>query len=93
MTSIQIASNPFAQMMDPQAVIAAVERSARLQGLQSRVCRPLDKPLGPTAEAEAEAGGAGGETAAFDASLDAASEPDGAASEPDAIADSDSVRT
>lgn len=64
MTSIQIASNPFAQMMDPQAVIAAVERSERLQALQSRVCRPLDRPLGPV---EAD-----GEAASFDASVDAA---------------------
>ena len=61
MTLTQIASNPFAQMMDPEAVFAAVERSERLQRLQSRVCRPLDKPLVATT---------GGEIAAFDAALD-----------------------
>jgi len=31
--------------MNPQAVLMAVARSERLQGLQSRICRPLDKPL------------------------------------------------
>ena len=40
-------ANPFALMMDPQAVLAAMERSERLNRLQSRVCRPLDKPLIP----------------------------------------------
>lgn len=37
--------NPFALMLDPQSVIAQIERSERLEGLQRRVCRPLDKPL------------------------------------------------
>ena len=37
--------NPFALMLDPQAVIAQIERSERLEGLHRRVCRPLDKPL------------------------------------------------
>ena len=37
--------NPFAMMLDPQAMIAQIERSERLEGLQRRVCRPLDKPV------------------------------------------------
>jgi hypothetical protein len=37
--------NPFALMIDPQAVLAQIENSERLEGLQRRVCRPLDKPL------------------------------------------------
>ena len=37
--------NPFALMLDPQAVMAQIERSERLEGLHRRVCRPLDKPL------------------------------------------------
>ena len=37
--------NPFALMLDPQAVIAQIERSERLEHLQRRICRPLDKPL------------------------------------------------
>ena len=37
--------NPFALMIDPQAIIAQIEGSGRLERLQRRVCRPLDKPL------------------------------------------------
>lgn len=37
--------NPFALMIDPQAVLAQIENSERLERLQRRVCRPLDKPL------------------------------------------------
>jgi hypothetical protein len=48
-------ANPFALMMDPQAVLSAVEHSARLGGLQRRVCRPLDKPLIPKCSAEQQA--------------------------------------
>ncbi len=44
MTTVQIASNPFALMMDPEAVFAALASSDRLDRLKSRVCRPLDKP-------------------------------------------------
>lgn len=40
-------ANPFALMMDPKAVLEAMERSERLNHLESRVCRPLDKPLIP----------------------------------------------
>jgi hypothetical protein len=47
-------ANPFALMMDPQAVVEAMERSERLNRLQSRVCRPLDKPLIPMIDGEAE---------------------------------------
>ena len=43
MSQTRIASNPFALMMDPASVIAAMERSERLSRLQSRICRPLDK--------------------------------------------------
>lgn len=39
------AISPFAMMIDPQAVLQAVERSERLQRLQRRVCRPLDEPV------------------------------------------------
>ena len=51
--------NPFALMLDPQSVIAQIERSGRLEGLHRRVCRPLDKPLlGVTLEEPAEGGDA-----------------------------------
>ena len=48
-------ANPFALMMDPQAVLDAVEHSERLGGLKRRVCRPLDKPLIPKCSAEQQA--------------------------------------
>ena len=48
-------ANPFALMMDPQAVLEAMERSERLNGLQSRICRPLDKPLIPLVNNEGQA--------------------------------------
>ncbi|MBN8508212.1 MAG: hypothetical protein J0L57_06315 [Burkholderiales bacterium] len=48
-------ANPFALLMDPEAVFRAIAKSERLVRLQSRICRPLDKPLLPPAE-----GGEGG---------------------------------
>jgi hypothetical protein len=42
-----ITGNPFALMMDPEAVLQAVERSERLSTLKSKIYRPLDKPLIP----------------------------------------------
>jgi len=48
-----IASNPFALMMDPEAVFRAMAQSDRLARLSSRICRPLDKPVVPKADAAA----------------------------------------
>jgi hypothetical protein len=42
-------ANPFALLMDPQAVVRAIESSERLARLHSRICRPLDRPLLPHA--------------------------------------------
>ena len=39
--------NPFVLMLDPEAVLNAMEGSADLRGLRHRICRPLDKPLIP----------------------------------------------
>lgn len=39
--------NPFVLMLDPEAVINAMENSRNLRGLRQRICRPLDKPLIP----------------------------------------------
>lgn len=44
--------NPFALMVHPETVLQAVENSERLQALQRRICRPLDKP-GTAPEPEA----------------------------------------
>ena len=52
MTTAQTAGNPFALMLDPESVFAALARSDRLGRLKSRVCRPLDKPLIAHADAE-----------------------------------------
>lgn len=53
MTTVQTAANPFALMMDPASVFAAIERSERLKRLESRVCRPLDKLAGVRPDQEA----------------------------------------
>ncbi len=52
MTTVQTAPNPFALMMDPDAVFAALASSDRLSRLKSRICRPLDNPLGVPPEAD-----------------------------------------
>lgn len=50
-------SNPFALLMDPEAVFRTIEASGRLGALRSRVCRPLDKPTPPrAADGEADEG-------------------------------------
>ena len=45
-------ANPFALLMDPQAIFKAIENSERLERLHSRICRPLDKPLLPVVAAD-----------------------------------------
>ncbi|QBK03579.1 hypothetical protein DW355_01270 [Hylemonella gracilis] len=39
--------NPFSLMMEPEAVIQAMERSTALRSLRRHQLRPLDKPLIP----------------------------------------------
>lgn len=46
-------TDPFAMMMDPQAVLMAVASSSHLQQLQATVHRPLDKPVLPRAALDA----------------------------------------
>jgi hypothetical protein len=58
-----LAANPFALMMNPEDVLQAIESSGRLDQLQRRVCRPLDRPLIPKK-------GAGAELDAFDREVD-----------------------
>jgi hypothetical protein len=36
--------NPFMLMLNPEVVLAAVEKSERLGQLNRHLCRPLDKP-------------------------------------------------
>jgi hypothetical protein len=47
MNSTHSRLNPFVLMLDPEAVISAMEGSMNLRGLRQRICRPLDKPLIP----------------------------------------------
>jgi hypothetical protein len=47
--------NPFMLMLQPEVVLAAIEKSERLGQLNRHLCRPLDRPVlqGPAAVAEA----------------------------------------
>ncbi len=45
MQTVSYAANPFALMLDPQAVVNAMDKSDRLARLRSQIFRPLDKPL------------------------------------------------
>ncbi|WP_088280708.1 hypothetical protein [Ideonella sp. A 288] len=49
MATVRREVNPFMLMTDPQAVLASIEHSERLDRLQRRVCRPLDRPQLPLA--------------------------------------------
>jgi hypothetical protein len=50
MSAVPVASNPFALLMEPEAVLALVESSAALAALRRRVHRPLDKLQLPHAQ-------------------------------------------
>ncbi|MBI5258637.1 MAG: hypothetical protein HY855_19185 [Burkholderiales bacterium] len=63
MPSLTPNANPFALLLDPQAVLASIEHSDRLERLHRRVCRPLDKPVLPNAPA-------GTDARAFDQAVD-----------------------
>jgi len=51
--STTAAHNPFMLLLDPAAVVAAVEKSERLNGLNRHLCRPLDRPT-PTSARSGE---------------------------------------
>lgn len=38
-------ANPFMLMLQPEVVLAAVEKSERLGRLNRHLCRPLDRPV------------------------------------------------
>jgi len=42
--------NPFMLLLDPAAVLAAVEKSERLGRLNRHLCRPLDRPTSLSAQ-------------------------------------------
>lgn len=41
------AANPFAMLIDPEAVLSAVHGSERLNRIAGRICRPLDRQVTP----------------------------------------------
>ena len=59
MTHSAAVHNPFLLMLNPEIVLAAIEKSERLSQLNRHLCRPLDKPApgtaAPSAELEVEA--------------------------------------
>ena len=48
-----LAANPFALLLDPDAVHAALQQSTALTRLKSRVWRPLDRTSGPIVSGDA----------------------------------------
>jgi hypothetical protein len=50
MTQIAVERNPFMLMLNPEVVIAAMEKSERLNKLNRHLCRPLDRPVSTTAK-------------------------------------------
>ncbi len=61
-------ANPFVMMTDPETILAAVERSDRLNRLNRKVYRPLDRPLIPKVGAK--------DLSAFDDEIDSEVELD-----------------
>jgi hypothetical protein len=43
MHAIPLTANPFALLTDPEAIFRALEASPRLESLNRRICRPLDR--------------------------------------------------
>ena len=57
------AANPFDMLVNPQAILNAIERADSLHNLARKVCRPLDKLSPPKASEVAD-------IVAFDAAID-----------------------
>lgn len=56
MSSVQ---NPFMLMVQPEVVLAAIQKSEKLGSLNRHLCRPLDRPMaqpaaGPDLDDDAE---------------------------------------
>lgn len=45
MSPTAMRSNPFMLLLNPEVVVAAMEKSERLSQLNRHLCRPLDKIL------------------------------------------------
>ena len=66
MRNVSTLANPFVMMTNPETILAAVERSERLNRLSRKVYRPLDRPLIPKVGAK--------DMAEFDREIDAAAD-------------------
>ena len=55
MSQSATARNPFMLMLNPEVVLAAVEKSERLSQLNRHLCRPLDKQAANQATASTSA--------------------------------------
>ncbi|HVK33378.1 MAG TPA: hypothetical protein VM845_12860 [Burkholderiaceae bacterium] len=62
MHALSHAADPFGMLIDPAAIQRALEGSQRLECLNRRICRPLDRVMPPKA--------AEGDRAASDASVE-----------------------
>jgi hypothetical protein len=51
MTQVATVRNPFLLMVNPEEVLAAMEKSERLGALNRHLCRPLDRPQAAGAKA------------------------------------------
>ena len=54
MTESAAVHNPFMLMLNPEIVLAAIEKSERLSQLNRHLCRPLDKPAPGSSASVAE---------------------------------------
>ena len=50
------AANPFGMLIDPASILRALEGSQRLEGLNRRICRPLDRVTPPKSDEGDRAG-------------------------------------
>lgn len=67
MSASSHAANPFEMLVNPQAILHAIEQAESLRNLACKVCRPLDKPMSPKSGQIAD-------LAAFDAAIDRSGE-------------------
>jgi len=56
MTQSEAVRNPFMLMLNPEIVLAAIEKSERLSQLNRHLCRPLDKPAPASAAPDVGSG-------------------------------------
>lgn len=52
MHASQYVANPFGMLTDPQSILRALEGSPRLESLNRRICRPLDRQTPKSADGE-----------------------------------------